>query len=105
MVVDVLGTCLDGEGRAGQAAYAASKAALAAFSDCLRAELRAAGSRVCLLRVAPRRTATALRAACYPGEAPELLLDPREVGRAVAEAVAAGARLGPLASGSTVYLR
>ena len=75
--------------RAGTAAYAASKAGLRTFADCLRAEVGPDG--VTVLSVYPGRTATPMQRDRYEREglqyAPELLLQPSDVARAVVNAV------------------
>lgn len=67
------------------AAYAASKAALRAIADSLRAEINADGVRV--LTVFPGRTASAMQEAIFEREGrpyrPDLLLQPADVAAAV----------------------
>ena len=74
---------------AATAAYAASKAALRAFADSLRAQINADGVRV--LTVFPGRTATAMQEAMFQHEGrqyrPELLLQPSDVATAVTSAL------------------
>jgi NAD(P)-dependent dehydrogenase (short-subunit alcohol dehydrogenase family) len=71
--------------RAGIAAYAASKAGLRAFADCLRTEVSQDGVRV--LSVFPGRTATPMQRERYRLEGleyrPERLLQPEDVAAAV----------------------
>jgi len=66
-------------------AYAASKAALRAFADSLRAEINVDGVRV--LSVFPGRTATSMQKAIYAEEGrtyrPRQLLQPLDVAEAV----------------------
>jgi NAD(P)-dependent dehydrogenase (short-subunit alcohol dehydrogenase family) len=75
----------------GVAAYAASKAALKAFADVLRAEVNAAGVRV--LSVFPGRTATPMQAAILAAEGrpydPETLLAPGDVAATILQALQA----------------
>jgi len=70
--------------RADVGVYAASKAALRAFADSLRAEVNADGVRV--LSIFPGRTATPMQAAVYAHEGrvyrPELLMQPENVAAA-----------------------
>jgi NAD(P)-dependent dehydrogenase (short-subunit alcohol dehydrogenase family) len=74
--------------RAGVAAYAASKAGLRAFADCLRAEVSEDGIRV--LSIFPGRTATPMQRERYRLEGleyrPERLLQPEDVAAAVLSA-------------------
>ena len=71
--------------RAEVGVYAASKAALRAFADCLRAEVNAHGVRV--LSIFPGRTATPMQAAVYAYEGrayrPDSLMQPEDVAAAV----------------------
>lgn len=71
--------------RAGIAAYAASKAGLRAFADCLRTEVSQDGVRV--LSIFPGRTATPMQRERYRLEGleyrPERLLQPEDVAAAV----------------------
>jgi len=71
--------------RAGIAAYAASKAGLRAFADCLRTEVSQDGVRV--LSIFPGRTATPMQHERYRLEGleyrPERLLQPEDVAAAV----------------------
>jgi NAD(P)-dependent dehydrogenase (short-subunit alcohol dehydrogenase family) len=71
--------------RAGIAAYAASKAGLRAFADCLRTEVTQDGIRV--LSIFPGRTATPMQRERYRLEGldylPERLLQPEDVAAAV----------------------
>ena len=73
------------QARAGVAAYAASKHALRALADALRAEVNADGVRV--LSVYPGRTATPQQAVIHAEEGrtyqPERLLQPQDVAAAV----------------------
>jgi NADP-dependent 3-hydroxy acid dehydrogenase YdfG len=75
--------------RAGIAAYAASKAALKALAESLRAEVNPGGVRV--LSVFPGRTATAMQEEVHrlEGKAyePERLLQPADVAAAVVNAL------------------
>ena len=75
--------------RAGTAAYAASKAALRTFADCLRAEV--SGDGITVLSVFPGRTATPMQRERYEREGldyrPELLLQPDDVAAAVLAAL------------------
>lgn len=75
--------------RAEAGVYAASKAALRAFADCLRAEINADGVRV--LSVFPGRTASPMQAVIHAQEQrdylPEQLLQPETVASAVVGAV------------------
>ncbi|HYM34442.1 MAG TPA: SDR family NAD(P)-dependent oxidoreductase [Steroidobacteraceae bacterium] len=70
-------------------AYAASKAALKAFADCLRAEVNADGVRV--LSVFPGRTATPMQAELAAAEGhkyqPERLLQPESIAKATVDAL------------------
>jgi len=76
---------------AGVGAYAASKAALRALADALRAEVNADGIRV--LSVFPGRTATPMQEAIHRHEGepycPEALLQPEDVAAAVVAALQA----------------
>ena len=75
--------------RAGVGQYSASKYALRALADSLRAEVNADGVRV--LSVYPGRTATAMQAAIYEMEGktyhPELLMQPEDIASAVINAL------------------
>lgn len=75
--------------RAGTAAYAASKAALRMFADCLRVEVSGDGIRV--LSVFPGRTATPMQQERYLHDGldyrPERLMQPEDVAEAVLDAV------------------
>lgn len=76
--------------RAGGAGYAASKYALKAFADALRAEVNPDGIRV--LSVYPGRTASRMQAALHAAEGapyrPERLLQPQDVAASVLAALA-----------------
>jgi NAD(P)-dependent dehydrogenase (short-subunit alcohol dehydrogenase family) len=78
--------------RANTAIYAASKAALRAFADCLRWEV--GGDGVGVMSVFPGRTATPMQRDRYEREGleyrPELLLQPEEVAEAVLQALGSG---------------
>lgn len=84
MVVLVNSSVVNGP-RPGVAAYAASKAALRTFADCLRTEVNQDGIRV--LSIFPGRTATPMQAERYAREGlayvPERLLQPEDVAEAV----------------------
>jgi NAD(P)-dependent dehydrogenase (short-subunit alcohol dehydrogenase family) len=75
---------------ASNAAYAASKAALRAFADSLRAEINVDGVRV--LSVFPGRTASVMQESIFRHEGrpyrPELLLQPADVAMSVVAALA-----------------
>ena len=79
-----------GNARAGMSAYAASKYALKALADALRAEVNPDGLRV--LSVFPGRTAGPLQAALHAAEGaayrPEALLQPADIATAVLAALA-----------------
>jgi short-subunit dehydrogenase len=89
--------------RADAAAYAASKAGLRAYADCLRAAVNGDGVRV--LSVFPGRTATSMQRERFEREGqtyrPELLLQPEEV----AQAVLASVSLGETAELTELHLR
>jgi len=76
--------------RAGTAAYAASKAALRTFGDCLRHEVSPDGVRV--LSIFPGRTATPMQRERYERDGleyrPERLMQPEDVALAVLDAFA-----------------
>jgi short-subunit dehydrogenase len=76
--------------RAGVSAYAASKAALRALADSLRAEVNARGVRV--LSIFPGRTASAMQEAVHRAEGAtyraEKLLQPADVAAAIVNALA-----------------
>jgi NAD(P)-dependent dehydrogenase (short-subunit alcohol dehydrogenase family) len=76
--------------RAGVGPYAASKHALKALADSLRAEVNARGVRV--ISVYPGRTATPQQEKIYEQEGrsyrPDLLLQPEDVARSVLDALA-----------------
>lgn len=75
----------------GLAAYTASKMALKAIADCIRAEVNGAGVRV--LSVYPGSTASPMQAKLHQSHDktyyPELLLQPEDVARAVITALTA----------------
>jgi short-subunit dehydrogenase len=77
--------------RAETAAYAASKAGLRAFADCLRAEVSGEGVRV--LSLFPGRTATPMQQARYVADGltyrPERLLQPDEIALTILNAIRA----------------
>ena len=79
-----------GNARAGGAAYAASKYALKALADALRAEVNPDGLRV--LSVFPGRTASPMQAEVAAAEGvawrPEVLLQPADIAAAVLAALA-----------------
>lgn len=81
--------------RAGTSAYAASKAGLRMFADCLRAEVSGEGIRV--LSIFPGRTATPMQRERYEGEGqayrPERLLQPQDVAKEVLNAICARAEV------------
>lgn len=66
-------------GRGGCAIYAASKAAVVNFTQALSEE----HPEWSVNALVPQRTKTRLRIENFPGEAPDLLLDPEEVAKAV----------------------
>jgi len=74
--------------RSGVAAYAATKAALRMFADCLRTEVNPDGIRV--LSIFPGRTATPMQRDRYQRDGlpyhPERLMQPEDVARAVLDA-------------------
>ena len=76
--------------RAGVGAYAASKAALRALAESLRAEVNGRGVRV--LSIFPGRTASGMQEEVHRSEGksyrPETLLQPEDVAAAVANALA-----------------
>jgi len=76
--------------RAGVGAYAASKAALRALAESLRAEVNGRGVRV--LSIFPGRTASGMQEEVHRSEGkayrPETLLQPQDVAAAVANALA-----------------
>jgi NAD(P)-dependent dehydrogenase (short-subunit alcohol dehydrogenase family) len=87
--VVVLNSSIWGNARAGLAGYAASKYALKAMTDALRAEVNAQGVRV--LSVYPGRTASRMQAeasaAAGTPYAPERLLQPAEIAASVLAAL------------------
>lgn len=76
--------------RAGMSGYAASKYALKALADCLRAEVNPAGLRV--LSVFPGRTASRMQAEVHAAQgaayAPSALLQPEDIATSVLSALA-----------------
>jgi len=84
MVVLINSSVVSGP-RPGVAAYAASKAGLRMFADCLRTEVSADGIRV--LSIFPGRTATPMQRERYEREGlpyvPERLMQPEDVAAAV----------------------
>ena len=88
---------------AGMAAYSATKAALTAADAALAIELRRVGVRV--LDVRPPHTETGLAGRPLHGQAPRLPpgLDPTDVARAIADAVADPGRTGLAASDFTSH--
>jgi NAD(P)-dependent dehydrogenase (short-subunit alcohol dehydrogenase family) len=100
LMVNVLATCLEG-GRPGQGMYAASKAALSAASDSYVHELRAAGSRIAVIKVMPRRTLTDMRRQNFPMEDDRGCLLPEDVARAITSAVL-GFEDAPFSSGTVI---
>jgi NAD(P)-dependent dehydrogenase (short-subunit alcohol dehydrogenase family) len=87
MIVVVNSSVVNGP-RPGVAAYAASKAGLRMFADCLRTEVSQDGIRV--LSIFPGRTATPMQRERYEREglpyAPERLMQPEDVAEAVLDA-------------------
>ncbi|MEJ0099038.1 MAG: SDR family NAD(P)-dependent oxidoreductase [Pseudomonadota bacterium] len=81
--------------RGGVAVYAASKAGLRTFADCLRAEVSGHGIRV--LSIYPGRTATPMQRERYEAEGleyrPERLMQPEDVAEAVLAAFASRAEV------------
>lgn len=75
--------------KAGVAGYSASKHALKALADVLRAEVNTAGVRV--INIYPGRTATPMQARLFEVEGrsyvPEMLLQPEDISQAVIEAL------------------
>jgi NAD(P)-dependent dehydrogenase (short-subunit alcohol dehydrogenase family) len=94
MVVVVNSSVVNGA-RPGVAAYAASKAGLRAFADCLRTEVNADGIKV--LSIFPGRTATPMQRDRYEREGleyrPERLMQPQVVARAVLDAFGSSAEV------------
>jgi NADP-dependent 3-hydroxy acid dehydrogenase YdfG len=92
-----------GAARGGVGSYAASKYALKAVADALRAELNPDGVRV--LSVFPGRTASRMQQAVHAGEGrpyrPEVLLQPEDVAQAVMAALA----LPPTAEVTDLHIR
>jgi short-subunit dehydrogenase len=84
MIVNILSVAAK-RAFAGAGAYSASKAALAAYGDCLRAEMRDKGVQV--LNIYPGATKTDI----WPGETAETqghrMIDPNGLGNAIAKAV------------------
>lgn len=84
-MVVVVNSSVVNQPRAGVAAYAASKAGLRAFADCLRAEVSGDGIRV--MSIFPGRTATPMQRDRYEREGlpyvPERLMQPSDVAAAV----------------------
>jgi len=85
--------------RAGIAAYAASKAGLRSFADCLRTEVNEHGVRV--LSIFPGRTATPMQRERYEAEGieyrPERLLQPEDLVEAILHAFTSRAEVTELA--------
>jgi NAD(P)-dependent dehydrogenase (short-subunit alcohol dehydrogenase family) len=94
MVVVVNSSVVNGP-RPGVAAYAASKAGLRAFADCLRTEVSADGIRV--LSIFPGRTATPMQRDRYEREGLEYrherLMQPKDVADAVLVAFGSSAEV------------
>jgi len=94
MVVVVNSSVVNGA-RPGIAAYAASKAGLRAFADCLRTEVSPDGVRV--LSIFPGRTATPMQRERYEREGleyrPERLMQPEDVAGAVLDAFGSSAEI------------
>lgn len=92
-----------GAARGGLGGYAASKYALKAVADALRAELNPDGVRV--LSVFPGRTAGRMQQAVHAGEGrpyrPETLMQPHDVAQAVMAALA----LPPTAEATDLHIR
>ncbi len=90
VIVNISGIVAD-HPTAGMAAYSATKAALTAFDRAVAREVRRAGVRI--LDVRPPHTETGLATRPIAGVAPALPEGrvPREVARAIVDAVAAGA--------------
>lgn len=80
---------IDDTGRTSRAywgGYGASKAGLAGAADILAAEWES--STISVQKIVPPPTATRLRASAYPGERAESLMDPDEVAKLYAAALA-----------------
>jgi NAD(P)-dependent dehydrogenase (short-subunit alcohol dehydrogenase family) len=94
-MVVLVNSSVVGNARPGVAAYAASKAGLRMFADCLRSEVSADGMRV--LSIFPGRTATPMQRDRYEREGleyrPERLMQPDDVARVVLDAFASRAEL------------
>lgn len=103
LIINMLSSSMFG-GRALQGAYAASKAALGAFSDCLQHEVK--GDGICIVKVVPRRTLTDMRLANFPNESHDSCLSPDDVASAVVNCIKCFAmeRASPHVSGTTIIV-